>query len=190
MTVSSIELARAAPFALLNAAAAAARSGVPADWLMGLDGALIYGATVLMVGALLAGIGASTASFCGARLWPLARELNCFAVAVGLVDSVLWIRPRAAVDCRSEKPAPASIRRRRRPDPMAARGALAGSARRLLGPLMEGNSSALVLMRWVCRTRSSKRVDPQRVGLRAIVAPTLVFSIRRTPVAGRRQSTG
>ena len=175
MTVSRSMLARIAPFALFMLLLAL-RGAVPADGSWGFDGRWVYGATVLLVGALLAWYWREYGEL-AAQTWPPAREL-LLAVVVGLVVFALWIRldaPWMQIGEASASFHPVDSDGRIQ-WPLAA---LRWIGVALLVPLMEELFWRSFLMRWV-QDAQFERVDPQRVGLRPIVLSTFVFVLAHT----------
>lgn len=185
MTLSPAAV-RILPFAAFMALLAL-RGAVPAE-VGGFDTRWLYGLTVLVVGAMLLvwwrrydELGPGTA--------PDARGL-ALAVAVGLAVFGLWIvldapwMTLAALTGEAVGTAPSFV-------PVAPDGTLRwdlivvrwiGAA--LLVPVMEELFWRSFLMRWVQAGESGApsfdRVDPRRVGLRAVLMATVVFVLAHT----------
>ncbi|MDP3083662.1 MAG: CAAX prenyl protease-related protein [Rubrivivax sp.] len=161
---------RALPF-LLFMAFLALRGLAPADASWGFDPRWLYGAKVLLVGAVLALWWREYGELASQNL-PDAREL-ALAVGAGLFVFVLWIQLDAAWMTLGEPTA--------RFVPVDAAGAIDWPlvAVRWLGatllvPVMEELFWRSFLMRWVQRPQF-EGVDPRQVGVRAIVLSTFVF---------------
>lgn len=168
-------LLRIAPFALF-VALLALRAQVPAEGAWGIDGRWIYGASTLAVGALLALFWREYGELARQTL-PDARE-TLVAIAVGVAVFVLWIQLDAKWMTLGQ-PSAGFVA-------LGATGALdwpliaarwLGAA--LLVPIMEELFWRSWLMRWIERP-VFEGVDPQRVGLRAIVLSTFVFTLAHT----------
>lgn len=166
-------LARVLPFALFMVLLAV-RGAVPDD--AGLDGRWLYGVAVLAVGGLLAFFWRRYAEF-GRGSGPTLRE-TLAALAVGLVVYGLWVRLVAPWMVLGE---PSATFR-----PLDAAGApiwplialrFAGAA--LLVPVMEELFWRSFLMRWI-EGGDFLRTDPRRVGLRALLLSTFVFTLAHT----------
>jgi CAAX prenyl protease-like protein len=166
---------RIAPFALFIALLAL-RSAAPTDGSWGVEPRWIYGLAVLAVGALLATFWREYGELARQTL-PDSREL-LLAVAVGLVVFGLWIHLDAAWMAIGEASA-AFV-------PLTAGGALDWPliAVRCLGatllvPVMEELFWRSFLMRWI-EQPVFEGVDPQRVGVKAIVLSTFLFTLAHT----------
>ncbi len=168
-------LARTVPFALFMALLALRGwVGQQADpWF---DPRWLYGVAVLSVVALLLWWRREYGELSG-QLVPTFTEC-ALAVAVGLVVFVLWIHLDAPWMVLGQ-PSAGFV-------PTTASGALdwpliavrwIGAA--LLVPVMEELFWRSFLMRWI-EAPAFAGVDPQRVGLRAIVLSTFVFTLAHT----------
>ena len=166
---------RIAPFALFMLLLAL-RGAAPADGSWGFDPRWLYGVSVLMVGALLAWFWRDYGELVK-QLAPTTREIS-WALAVGLVVFWLWIHLDAPWMTIGQPSAPFA--------PLTADGRLdwplvvtrwIGAA--LLVPVMEELFWRSFLMRWIERP-TFQGVDPQRVGLRAVVLSSFVFTLAHT----------
>lgn len=175
LPVSRDTLVRVAPFALFMALLAL-RGAAPDDGAWGFDTRWLYGAGVVAVGALLAWCWREYGELARQTL-PEAREV-ALAVAVGLAVFALWIRLDApwmsigtpAADFRPTD-AGGTI-----DWPLAATRWLGAT---LLVPVMEELFWRSFLMRWIAHPLFLG-VDPRRVGLKAIVLSTFVFTLAHT----------
>jgi CAAX prenyl protease-like protein len=136
----------------------------------------VYGLTVLVVGALLMGFWREYGELVMQR-WPSLSEL-ALAVGVGLVVFWLWTHLDAPWMRLGE--ATAGFR------PVDEQGgviwplvAVRWVGATLLVPVMEELFWRSYLMRWVERAQF-ETVDPQRVGLKAVVLSTFVFTLAHT----------
>jgi uncharacterized protein len=161
---------RALPF-LVFMLLLALRGWAPADGSWGFDPRWIYGLTVLAVGGMLLGWRREYGEL-ARQTWPDAREA-AWAVAVGLVVFVLWIRLDAPWMTLGD--ATAAFR------PLTATGAVdwpmvavRGIGATLMVPVMEELFWRSFLMRWVQRP-DFLGVDPASVGPRALVVSTFLF---------------
>jgi uncharacterized protein len=168
-------LIRIAPFALFMLLLAV-RGAAPADGSWGFDPRWLYGASILGCAAVLAVFWREYGELARQTL-PGAREALA-AVAAGLVVFVLWINLDAPWMQLGEPSAGFT--------PLAAGGALdwplvamrlAGAA--LLVPLIEELFWRSFLMRWI-EQPVFQGVDPRRVGVRAVVLSTFVFTLAHT----------
>jgi CAAX prenyl protease-like protein len=166
---------RALPFALFIALFAL-RDLMPADGSWGMDPRWVYGISVLLVSGLLLLFWREYGELAAQRL-PTVREYG-LAVAVGLVVFYLWTRLDAPWMRLGE--ATAGFR------PVDGQGNMmwtlttvrwVGAA--LLVPVMEELFWRSFLMRWIERAQF-ETVDPQRIGLKAIVLSTFVFMLAHT----------
>lgn len=166
---------RVAPFALFMALLAL-RGAAPADGSWGFDPRWIYAVGVVLGGALVAFYWREYGEL-ARQTWPDAREL-LLALAVGLAVFALWIQLDAAWMTIGE-PTTKYI-------PVTQTGALEwprivvrwiGAA--LLVPLIEELFWRSFLMRWLERP-VFEGVDPRRVGLKAIMLSTFVFTLAHT----------
>ena len=166
---------RIAPFALFMALLVV-RGAAPADGSWGIDPRWIYAVGVVLVGALVAYCWREYGEL-ARQTWPEAREL-LLAVAVGLAVFGLWIQLDAGWMTIGE-PAAKYV-------PLTQAGALEwprivvrwiGAA--LLVPLIEELFWRSFLMRWLERP-VFEGVDPRRVGLKAVLLSTFVFTLAHT----------
>ena len=173
--LSQAALVRIAPFALFMLLLAL-RGAAPADGSWGFDPRWLYGVSVLMVGALLAWFWRDYGELVK-QLAPTTREIS-WALAVGLVVFWLCIHLAAPWMTIGQPSAPFA--------PLPADGRLdwpllvtrwIGAA--LLVPVMEELFWRSFLMRWIERP-TFQGVDPQRVGLRAVVLSSFVFTLAHT----------
>ena len=175
LTLSRSALVRIAPFALFMALLAL-RAAAPPDGSWGIDPRWIYGITVLAVGALLAWFWREYGELARQTL-PDAREA-LRAAAVGIAVFGLWIHLDAPWMTLGEASAGFV--------PLTATGTLdwpliavrwVGAA--LLVPVMEELFWRSFLMRWI-EQPVFEGVDPHRVGVKAIVLSTFVFTLAHT----------
>ena len=173
LTLSPAALARCIPFVVFMALLAL-RGYLPAS--LGLDARWIYGGQTVIVAGLLAWYWRSYGELVRQNL-PDAREAG-EAVVVGIVVFALWVRLDAPWMQLSE--ATASF------VPLDGEGRLiwplvllrvAGAA--LVVPVMEELFWRSFLMRWV-QHPVFEGVDPQTVGLKAVVLSTFVFMLAHT----------
>ena len=166
---------RIAPFALFILLLAL-RGTAPADGAWGFDPRWVYAAGVVLVGALVAWYWREYGEL-ARQTWPGAGEW-LLAVAVGLAVFALWIHLDADWMMLGE-PIVKYI-------PVTEAGALEwprivvrwlGAA--LLVPLIEELFWRSFLMRWLERP-VFEGVDPRRVGLKAIMLSTFVFTLAHT----------
>jgi CAAX prenyl protease-like protein len=166
---------RILPFAAFMALLAL-RGAAPADGAWGFDPRWLYGMTVLGVGALLIWWWREYGELSWQTL-PTWREA-LLAVAVGLAVFLLWIQLDASWMTLGAPSADFV--------PLDAAGAvdwplaglrLVGAA--LLVPVMEELFWRSFLMRWI-QAPVFQGVDPQRVGLKAVVLSTFVFMLAHT----------
>jgi uncharacterized protein len=175
LPLSRAALARVLPFVLFIALFAL-RGAMPSDGSWGMDPRWLYGWAVLLVGTLLLWFRRDYGELFAQR-WPSVREL-ALAVAVGLVVFYLWIQLDAPWMHLGE--ATAGFR------PVDGQGnvmwplaAVRWVGAALLVPVMEELFWRSFLMRWIEQARF-EAVDPQRVGLKAIVLSTFVFTLAHT----------
>lgn len=168
-------LARSAPFAIFMALLIA-RSQAPADGRWGFDAQWLYALSVVIVGAVLAIFWREYGELARQTL-PNARE-SLLAIAAGVVVFVLWINLDAAWMTVGAPSAPF--------EPLTNEGEIdwlrvairfIGAA--LLVPLMEELFWRSLLMRWL-EQPVFQGVAPQRVGARAVVLSTFVFTLAHT----------
>ena len=166
---------RIAPFAIFMALLIA-RSLAPADGGWGFDAQWLYGLSVLAAGAVLAIFWREYGELARQTL-PDARE-GLLAIAAGAIVFVLWIHLDAPWMIIGEASAPFK--------PLTADSAIdwpqvamrfVGAA--LLVPLIEELFWRSFLMRWL-EQPIFQGVAPQRVGLRAVVLSTFVFTLAHT----------
>ena len=175
LPLSRAALVRVAPFAAFMMLLAL-RGMVPADGSWGIDPRWIYGATVLVVGALLVWFWREYGELVS-QTWPTLTE-TALAVAVGLVVFVLWISLDAPWMKLGEATAGFT--------PLDAQGRIdwplvlvrwVGAA--LIVPVMEELFWRSYLMRWI-QSPQFGLVVPQKVGLKAVVLSTFVFMLAHT----------
>jgi CAAX prenyl protease-like protein len=175
LPLSRAALARCVPFAAFMALLAL-RGALPPDGTAGVDPRWLYGASVLVVGALLAWFWREYGELVPQTL-PGASEA-ALAVGVGLAVFGLWISLDAPW-MRIGEPSASFV-------PTDAAGRLvwplialrwAGAA--LVVPVMEELFWRSFLMRWVQSPRF-EAVVPQGVGLKAVVLSTFVFTLAHT----------
>jgi uncharacterized protein len=171
--LSPAALARCIPFFVFMAFLAL-RGYLPAD--VGLDARWIYGAQTVVVAGLLAYHWRGYGELARQNL-PEAREIG-WAVVVGIAVFAIWIQLDAP--WMQLGSATASF------VPLDANGQpiwtlivlrLIGAA--LVVPVMEELFWRSFLMRWV-QHPGFERVDPQTVGMKAIVVSTFVFTLAHT----------
>lgn len=166
---------RVLPFALFMLLLAL-RGAVPADGSWGVDPRWLYAVQALLVAGLLGVLWREYGEL-SRQQWPAAGQI-VLAVAVGLAVFGLWIvldRPWMVIGEATARFVPLDA---------AGQLDLALVAFRLFGaalvvPLMEELFWRSFLMRWVAQ-HTFEGVDPQRVGLKAIVLSTFVFTLAHT----------
>ena len=170
---SPAALARCVPFAVFMALLAL-RGALPDS--LGLDARWVYGGQVVIVAALLAYYWREYGELARQNL-PNGREVGVSVVA-GIAVFALWVQLDAPWMQLGDATA--------RFVPLDAAGQplwllialrLAGAA--LVVPVMEELFWRSFLMRWV-EHPGFERVDPQRVGLKAIAVSTFVFMLAHT----------
>ncbi len=173
--LSRAALARTAPFAAFMVLLAV-RGEVPTDGSWGIDPRWIYGLTVLVVGALLAWFWREYGEFV-AQTWPSGPEI-ALAVGAGVVVFALWIHLDAAW-MTIGRPTASFL-------PLDAQGgmiwpliALRWVGAALVVPVMEELFWRSFVMRWV-QSPQFEALVPQRVGLKAILLSTFVFTLAHT----------
>ncbi|NCT84374.1 MAG: CAAX prenyl protease-related protein [Comamonadaceae bacterium] len=171
--LSPAALARCIPFAAFMALLAL-RGHLPAG--LGLDARWIYGLQTAIVAGLLGWYWRGYGELVRQNL-PGAREAG-WAVAVGIAVFALWVQLDAPWMQLGE--ATASFV----PLDAAGRPIWPLIALRLIGaalvvPVMEELFWRSFLMRWV-QHPGFERVDPQAVGLKAVVVSTFVFTLAHT----------
>ncbi len=172
---SRAALARITPFAIFMALLIA-RSQAPADGAWGFEPQWLYGLSVVIAGAVIAVCWREYGELARQTL-PAARE-GLLAIAAGMVVFALWISLDAPWMTIGAPSAPFK--------PLDASGAIDGRqvAMRFIGaallvPLMEELFWRSLLMRWL-EQPIFQGVDPRRVGVRAIVLSTFVFTLAHT----------
>ena len=172
---SRAALARITPFAIFMALLIA-RSQAPADGAWGFEPQWLYGLSVVIAGAVIAVCWREYGELARQTL-PAARE-GLLAIAAGMVVFALWINLDAPWMTIGAPSAPFK--------PLDADGAIDGRqvAMRFVGaallvPLMEELFWRSLLMRWL-EQPIFQGVDPRRVGVRAIVLSTFVFTLAHT----------
>ena len=172
---SRAALARITPFAIFMALLIA-RSQAPADGAWGFEPQWLYGLSVVIAGAVIAVCWREYGELARQTL-PAARE-GLLAIAAGMVVFALWISLDAPWMTIGAPSAPFK--------PLDADGAIDGRqvAMRFVGaallvPLMEELFWRSLLMRWL-EQPIFQGVDPRRVGVRAIVLSTFVFTLAHT----------
>ena len=171
--LSRAALARCIPFAAFMALLAL-RGYLPAG--LGLDARWLYGAQTLIVAALLAWYWRGYGELVRQTL-PDAREAGR-AVATGIAVFALWVQldapwmqlgnataPFVPLDATGQPVWPLIALR------------LAGAV--LVVPVMEELFWRSFLMRWV-QHPGFERVDPQTVGIKAILLSTFIFTLAHT----------
>jgi uncharacterized protein len=166
---------RVAPFVLFMVLLAT-RGAVPADGSWGFDPRWLYAVQTVMVGALLIFLWREYGELSRPQ-WPTAAEL-VLAVVVGVAVFGLWIvldQPwmmlGEATASFVPKDAAGQI------DWLMVGFRIAGAA--LVVPVMEELFWRSFLMRWI-NNPVFEGVDPHRVGLKAIVLSTFVFTLAHT----------
>ncbi len=166
---------RIAPFAIFMALLIA-RSLAPADGAWGFDPQWLYGLSVLAAGAVLAIFWREYGELARQTL-PDTRE-GLLAIAAGTIVFVLWINLDAPWMIIGEASAPFK--------PLTANGTIAWPqvairfvSAALLVPLIEELFWRSFLMRWL-EQPVFQGVAPQRVGVRAVVLSTFVFTLAHT----------
>ena len=166
---------RIVPFALFIALFAL-RGAMPADGSWGLDPRWLYGVAVVLVAALLAAWWRDYGELVAQR-WPTGREL---ALAVGVGALVFWLWTLFDAPWMRLGEATAGFRPvDEQGDVMWPLVALRWAGATLLVPVMEELFWRSFLMRWIERAQF-ETVDPQRVGLKAVVLSTFVFMLAHT----------
>lgn len=172
---SPAAFARCLPFAVFMGLLAL-RGGMAGMDLPGLDARWVYGLTVLVVGGLLLHYWKQYGELARQNL-PSLREAG-LSVAVGLLVFVLWINLDAPW-MQLGTPTASFV-------PLDAHGALLWPliVVRLIGaalvvPVMEELFWRSFLMRWIESPRF-EGVEPARVGLRALLVATGLFTLAHT----------
>lgn len=173
MTLSRDALVRIAPFALFMALLAL-RGAAPADGAWGFDPRWLYAASVLGCGALLALFWREYGELARQTL-PDTRDA-LLAVVTGLIVFALWIHldaPWMTIGTPTAPFVPGSGTTET--SLVAIR--FIGAA--LIVPLIEELFWRSFLMRWI-EQPVFQGVEPRRVGLRAVVLSTFVFTLAHT----------
>ncbi|PZP33364.1 MAG: CAAX prenyl protease-related protein [Roseateles depolymerans] len=172
-SLSPAALARLVPFAVFMLLLAL-RGYLPPD--LGLDPRWIYALQTLIVAGLLAWYWRDYGELARQNL-PDAREVG-WAVVVGIAVFALWVKLDAPWMTLGEPTASfVPLQPDGRLDWPLIVFRLAGAA--LVVPLMEELFWRSFLMRWLERP-GFEWVDPQRVGLKAVVLSTFVFTLAHT----------
>jgi uncharacterized protein len=162
-------LARTAPFAVFMALLIA-RAQAPADGAWGIEPQWLYAAGIVAVTALLLFFRRDYGELARQTL-PDARETT-LAIAAGLVVFMLWVQLDAPWMTIGEPSAPFK--------PIdASHIAIRFVGAVLLVPLMEELFWRSFLMRWL-EQPVFEGVNPQRVGVRAVLLSTFVFTLAHT----------
>jgi hypothetical protein len=170
MSLSRDAWLRIAPFALFMALLAL-RGAAPTDSSWGLDPQWLYAASVLGCGALLAWWWREYGELARQTL-PDAREA-LIAVGVGVAVFALWIHLDAPWMTIGTPSAPFAATA----DPLHIAIRFVGAA--LIVPLIEELFWRSFLMRWIAHP-TFQGVMPQRVGVRAVLLSTFVFTLAHT----------
>ncbi|MDL2339330.1 MAG: CAAX prenyl protease-related protein [Pseudomonadota bacterium] len=152
------------------------RGALPADGSWGIDPRWIYGLTVVVVGALLAGWWREYGEL-SAQVLPSAREA-LLGVTVGLAVFSLWITLDAPWMQLGE-PTAKFVPLDAQGQPIRPLLAVRWIGAALVVPVMEELFWRSFLMRWFAN-ETFEGVVPQQVGLRAIVLSTFVFMLAHT----------
>jgi CAAX prenyl protease-like protein len=175
LNLSRAAVARTVPFAAFMVLLMA-RGELPADSAWGIDPRWVYGASVAVVGGLLAWFWREYGELV-AQTWPSLAEI-ALAVGVGMLVFALWIHLDAPW-MQIGTPAAGFV-------PLDPQGQLiwplallrwVGAA--LIVPVMEELFWRSFLMRWI-QSPQFEAVPPQRVGLKAIVLSTFIFTLAHT----------
>lgn len=167
-------VARSAPFAVFMALLIA-RSQAPADGSWGFDAPWLYGLSVITAAALLAWWWREYGELARQTL-PDARE-GLIAIAAGLAVFGLWIHLDAAWMVIGTPSAPFRPLTAGAIDWPQVAVRFAGAV--LVVPLMEELFWRSLLMRWI-EHPVFQGVAPQRVGVRAVLLSTFVFTLAHT----------
>ena len=173
--LSRAAVARIVPFAAFMILLVV-RGEVPADGSWGIDPRWIYGITVLVVGALLAYFWRDYGELV-AQTRPSVSE-TALGVGVGMLVFVLWIQldaPWMTIGSPSASFLPLDPQGQLIWPLVAVR--WIGAA--LIVPVMEELFWRSFLMRWV-QSSQFESVVPQRIGLKAVLLSTFVFTLAHT----------
>ncbi len=173
MMLSREALIRIAPFALFMVLLAL-RGAAPVDGRWGFDPRWLYAASVLGCAALLAVFWREYGELARQTL-PDAREA-LLAIGAGLVVFALWIHldaPWMTIGTPSAPYQPGSS------DSETGLVALRFTGAALIVPLIEELFWRSFLMRWIERP-TFQGVEPRRVGARAVLLSTFVFTLAHT----------
>ena len=162
-------LIRCAPFAVFMLLLAL-RGAAPADGGWGFDPQWLYAVSVVVCAGLLAWSWREYGELARQTL-PDARE-TALAVGCGLLVFALWIHLDAPWMTIGAPDAPFVS-----PEPVHLAVRFVGAA--LLVPLIEELFWRSFLMRWLERP-TFQGVDPRRVGVRAVLLSTFVFTLAHT----------
>jgi len=175
MQLNRAAVARTAPFAAFMVLLAL-RGALPADESAGVDSRWVYGASVLVVGGLLAWFWREYGELVR-QTWPSASEV-ALAVGAGLAVFVLWINLDASW-MRIGEPSASFV-------PTDGAGQLLWPlvtvrwiGATLVVPVMEELFWRSFLMRWL-QSAQFEAVVPRRIGPKAIVLSTFVFMLAHT----------
>lgn len=172
-TFSPAALARCVPFVVFMALLAL-RGYLPSD--LGIDARWIYGGQTVIVAGLLAWYWRDYGELVRQNL-PDARETG-WAVVVGIAVFAIWVQLDAPwMQLGSATASFVPLDAAGQPIWLLIALRLAGAA--LVVPLMEELFWRSFLMRWI-ENPAFERVDPQAVGLKAIVLSTAVFTLAHT----------
>ncbi|MDN3919322.1 CAAX prenyl protease-related protein [Roseateles violae] len=172
-SLSPAALARIIPFAAFMALLAL-RGFMPDS--AQLDTRWIYGASVVLVGALLIWYWRGYGEL-ARQNWPEREEL-LLGIVVGTAVFGLWILLDAPWMQLTE-PTASFVPLDEQGRPIWSLIVLRWIGAALIVPLMEELFWRSFLMRWI-EQASFERVDPQRVGLKAIVLSTFIFMLAHT----------
>jgi uncharacterized protein len=175
LPLSRAALARTVPFAAFMVLLAV-RGEVPTDGSWGIDPRWIYGLTVLLVGALLAWFWREYGELV-AQTWPSGPEI-ALAVGVGVIVFALWIHLDAAW-MTIGSPTAGFLPLDAQDAPIWPLIVLRWVGAALVVPVMEELFWRSFVMRWV-QSPQFEALVPQRVGLKAILLSTFVFTLAHT----------
>jgi uncharacterized protein len=173
--ISRAAWVRVIPFAAFMVLLAL-RGAAPQDGSWGMDPRWMYALTVLVVGGLML-LWRREYGELSRQSLPLPREL-ALAAAVGLAVFLLWITLTAPWMQLGE-PTATFVPLGPDGELLWPRIVIRWVGASLLVPVMEELFWRSFLMRWI-DSPQFESVDPQRVGLRAIVLSTFVFTLAHT----------